>query len=76
MAKKEVVEVLKKIKWDAEYDEYDALTEAIRCVELVQELVEALEEAREFFIDDGNDCNYWEDEIKKYGELIKKAKGG
>ena len=53
----------------------ESLTEAIRCVELVPELIEALEEAREFFIDDGDDCNYWEDEVRKYGALIKKAKG-
>ena len=81
MTNKEVVEQLKltldycmRADPDA-YNEIEALQHAIRCMELMPELVEALEEARGYFKDSVSEGHYyWEEEIKKYGKLINKAK--
>jgi hypothetical protein len=77
------IEDVSECKKDAE-----ALTEAIRCVELLPELIEVLETSEKFllhvkFFPDG--CNCYEDYIcqscrasdiwRKLDELLKKVKG-
>lgn len=70
MKSNEVVEELKLIRGGYPYPQtrtYQALTEAIRCVELLPELVEALE----VYVGTAISCEDYDDVTK----LIKKAKG-